>query len=84
VGAATAIKRGLERGHGGYWIHTSGTDILLDPQLLEGKRDTVKLDEVKVYNDWDKVHEVISFTGKICLPLPYFNYDNSVTFDSLR
>lgn len=43
VGAAEAIKRGLERGAlergkkgegGACWIHTSGTDLLLDPKLL--------------------------------------------------
>ncbi|KAL2073862.1 hypothetical protein VTL71DRAFT_11188 [Oculimacula yallundae] len=59
VGAASAIKRGLERGNGGYWIHTSGTDILLNPKVLGGGRDDGK--ELKVYNDWDNVAELLKF-----------------------
>lgn len=53
----------MERGTGGYWIHTSGTDILLSPKLLDGEKDTAK--KVKVYDDWDNINEVISFPGKI-------------------
>ncbi|PVH81839.1 NAD(P)-binding protein [Cadophora sp. DSE1049] len=59
VGAASAIKRGMEKGVGGYWIHTSGTDILLNPKILGGGRDDDG--EVKVYDDWDHVEELVSF-----------------------
>ena len=69
VGAATAIKQGMERGNGGYWIHTSGTDILLNPKLLRGEKDRAEeVSEVKVYDDWDNTKEVISFPGKNILP----------------
>lgn len=64
VGAANAIKKGLESGNGGYWIHTSGTDILLNPELLKGKRDTAEVSEIKVYDDWDNIKEVITLPGK--------------------
>ncbi|KAH9213938.1 hypothetical protein DL95DRAFT_505012 [Leptodontidium sp. 2 PMI_412] len=59
VGAASAIKRGMEKGVGGYWIHTSGTDILLNPKILGGGRDDDG--EVKVYDDWDNVGELFAF-----------------------
>jgi hypothetical protein len=70
VGAATAIKQGMERGNGGYWIHTSGTDILLNPKILHGEKDKAEeVSEVKVYDDWDNIKDVISFPGKNILPL---------------
>ena len=61
VGAASSIKQGMEKGAGGYWIHTSGTDILLNPKILSGGRDDDG--EVKVYNDWENVEELMSFPG---------------------
>lgn len=65
MGAATAIKQGMERGNGGYWVHTSGTDILLNPKIFRGEKDKVEdVSKVKVYDDWDNVNEVISFPGK--------------------
>lgn len=67
VGAALAIKRGLEKGKGGYWIHTSGTDILLKPELLNGEGLEEEVSEVKVYDDWDLIREVISFPGSLLL-----------------
>lgn len=68
VGAATAIKQGMERGNGGYWIHTSGTDILLSPKILCGEKDKAEeMSEVKVYDDWDNTKEVISFPDKYIL-----------------
>ena len=67
VGAALAIKKGLEKGKGGYWIHTSGTDILLKPELLNGKRLEEGVSEVKVYDDWGQIREVISFPGSLLL-----------------
>jgi hypothetical protein len=63
VGAAKAIKAGLEKGKGGYWIHTSGTDILLKPELLSGKGVEQGVSDVKVYDDWEGIREVISFPG---------------------
>lgn len=73
VGAANAIKTGLERGNGGYWIHTSGTDILLGPSLLQGNKETAEIGEVKVYDDWDNIKEIITLPGKIsiCLAFPF-------------
>lgn len=38
VEAALALELGMQRGNGGYWIHTSGTDILLKPEILKGGR----------------------------------------------
>lgn len=80
MGAAVAIKRGLEKGKGGYWIHTSGTDILLNPKVFAGEfQDGKDGREVKVYDDWDGVGELISFPGTVHLcytfssfPLPPF------------
>ena len=66
VGAAEAIKKGLERGgKTTYWIHTSGTDILLNPELLGGKdiEEGVGDGEVKVYDDWEGIRELTSFPG---------------------
>ncbi|KFY89486.1 hypothetical protein V498_06434, partial [Pseudogymnoascus sp. VKM F-4517 (FW-2822)] len=63
VGAANAIKKGLESGNGGYWIHTSGTDILLNPELLKGKKDTAEAGEIKVYDDWDNIKEMTTLPG---------------------
>ena len=53
VGAASAIQREMHQGVGGYWIHTSGTDILLNLKILGGERDDGG--EVKVYDDWEHV-----------------------------
>jgi hypothetical protein len=72
IGAAAAIKNGLESGRGGYWIHTSGTDILLHPKLLEGRReieDDVSTTGVKLYDDWDGIKEVVSIPGEHLLYL---------------
>lgn len=49
VGAAEAISRGLRKS-GGYWIHTSGTDVLL-LQPSEGQKD------VKTFDDWDGIKQ---------------------------
>lgn len=73
VGAASAIKRGLERGVGGYWIHISGTDILLNPEILAGHKDKLENgNQVKIYDDWENVAEVMSFPGKNKSPFAYF------------
>jgi hypothetical protein len=74
VGAASAIKRGLEKRNGGYWIHTSGTNILLNPKILAGYQDKFEEgDQVKLYDDWKNVAEVMSFPGKNKQPLLPFN-----------
>lgn len=52
VGAAEAISRGLKKS-GGYWIHTSGTDILL-LQPSESHED------VKTFDDWDGIKQCTS------------------------
>jgi len=57
VGAAEAIKRGLQKGKGGIWIHTSGTDIL-NPLKEPGTGPT------KIYDDWDNIRECLSFPRK--------------------
>ena len=56
VGAAEAISRGLKNGRGGYWIHTSGTDILL---LQESEKHS----GLKTFDDWDGVKECMSRPG---------------------
>lgn len=56
VGAAEAISRGLKNGRGGFWIHTSGTDILL---LQKSEEHT----GVKIFDDWDGVKECMSRPG---------------------
>lgn len=69
MGAALAIKEGLERGlkngreRDSYWIHTSGTDILLKPELLGGTGVQEGVKEVKVYDDWEGIKEITSFPG---------------------
>lgn len=69
MGAALAIRRGLERGKGGVWIHTSGTDILLPPGPKGGLKG-----EKKLYDDWDGIGECLSLPGKklnLCLCLQF-------------
>jgi len=58
VGAAQAIKKGLERGAGGIWIHTSGTDILIPNGEKEGARQ-----DVKTFDDWENIQELFAFPG---------------------
>lgn len=57
VGAAEAISRGLKKS-GGYWIHTSGTDILL-LQPSEGHED------VKTFDDWDRIEQCTNRPGTL-------------------
>lgn len=57
VGAAEAISRGLKK-IGGYWIHTSGTDILL-LQPSEGQKG------VKTFDDWDGIEQCTSRPGTL-------------------
>ncbi|BCR89563.1 uncharacterized protein ACHE_50761A [Aspergillus chevalieri] len=62
AGAANAISKGLIEGHSperpGYWLHTGGTGILTyfdsDVRKVAGEHDD------KVFNDWDKVHELVN------------------------
>lgn len=68
VGAAQAIKKGLEKGRGGVWIHTSGTDVLLNPKIFRGEKEKPEdVREVKVYDDWENERELIAFPGEIPL-----------------
>ncbi|KAH8587378.1 hypothetical protein B0O99DRAFT_733673 [Bisporella sp. PMI_857] len=55
VGAHAALKKGLEKGKGGIWVHASGTDILLPP-AKEGSLSKKK----EVYDDWDGVGDCIT------------------------
>lgn len=57
VGAAEAISRGLKKS-GGYWIHTSGTDIL----LLQPSEDQKV---IKPFNDWDGIQQCTSRPGTL-------------------
>jgi hypothetical protein len=66
----------MERGNGGYLIHTSGTDILLNHKLFHGEKDTAE--EVKVYDDWDNIKEVTSFPGK---KIPQFSLEPQGTLN---
>ncbi|KAH7356401.1 hypothetical protein BKA65DRAFT_579281 [Rhexocercosporidium sp. MPI-PUGE-AT-0058] len=36
--SASAIKRGMEKGVGGHWIYTSGSDILPNPKIIGDKK----------------------------------------------
>jgi hypothetical protein len=71
VSAAEAIKAGLQKGDGEmkYWIHTSGTDILLSPKILEGQEVENDVEKVKVYDDWDGIKELVSFNGSFNHPI---------------
>ncbi|KAL3460873.1 hypothetical protein BJX64DRAFT_300420 [Aspergillus heterothallicus] len=58
--AAQAIVRGLEKrvdvGGVGIYIHTSGTDVLLDP---EAKPEPIPVgQQVRVYDDWKGIDEL--------------------------
>ncbi|KAL2870582.1 uncharacterized protein BJX67DRAFT_377936 [Aspergillus lucknowensis] len=54
--SAKAIVSGLKRRGGGIYIHTSGTDVLLDPRAsLSPPKDGVR-----VIDDWDGIGEVTS------------------------
>jgi len=58
VGAHLALKKGLDEGKGGVWIHASGTDILLPPGEkggLSGKGMT--------YDDWEGYGNCITIPG---------------------
>lgn len=55
VGAAEAIAMGLKK-TGGFWIHTSGTDVL----LLQPSEDSGSL---KTFNDWERVNDCTSRPG---------------------
>lgn len=57
VGAAEAISKGLQKS-GGYWIHTSGTDILL-LQPSESHHN------IKTFDDWDGVKQCTSRPGTL-------------------
>lgn len=63
VGAAKAIRQGIQRKGSGILIHTSGTDILLPP----GKKAMSKGGS-KTYDDWDGVKECLSLPGMISSP----------------
>ncbi|KAL5341082.1 NAD(P)-binding protein [Aspergillus crustosus] len=54
--AAQAIVAGLEKRGGGIYIHTSGTDVLLDPRAPLHPTEA----GVKVIDDWDGIAEVTS------------------------
>ncbi|KAL2816022.1 NAD(P)-binding protein [Aspergillus cavernicola] len=54
--SATAIVKGLEKRGGGIYIHTSGTDVLLDPRAPLHTPST----GVRVINDWDGLAELTS------------------------
>ncbi|QIW97694.1 hypothetical protein AMS68_003212 [Peltaster fructicola] len=59
--AAKAIRDGLIAGHSkekpGFWLHTGGTGILT---TSDAKAGNVGVYSDKLYNDWDRVHEVTS------------------------
>lgn len=61
VEAAEAIVRGLKKS-GGYWIHTSGTDILL-LQPSEGHEDLV------MFDDWNRIKHCTSRPGTLLPPV---------------
>lgn len=67
--SAEAIKRGLEKGKGGVWIHTSGTDVTLPT----GPEKDKILKEGKVYDDWEGIEECLTFPGTCFPSLPTHN-----------
>lgn len=58
VGAAEAISKGLKKSGKKYWIHTSGTDVL----LLQPSEDR---QNVKTFDDWDLVKQCTSRAGTL-------------------
>ncbi|GAQ10108.1 hypothetical protein ALT_7429 [Aspergillus lentulus] len=56
VPSATAIVNGLRKRGGGVYIHTSGTDILLD----SGHEMQYTPDRIHIFNDWEGISELIS------------------------
>ncbi|KAL4954379.1 hypothetical protein BDW69DRAFT_163297 [Aspergillus filifer] len=56
IPSAEAIIDGLTGRGGGVYIHTSGTDVLLDPaEDVVAKRVG---DEVRAFDDWDGIHDL--------------------------
>ncbi|EAU36702.1 conserved hypothetical protein [Aspergillus terreus NIH2624] len=56
VPSATAIVNGLRKRGGGVYIHTSGTDILLDP----GHEIQSTPDRIHIFDDWEGISELTS------------------------
>jgi hypothetical protein len=50
---------------GGIYIHTSGTDVLLDPS--KGIDSKAPKEGVKVFDDWDGIGELRSLPGMYSL-----------------
>ncbi|KAL4741095.1 hypothetical protein BDV11DRAFT_77292 [Aspergillus similis] len=70
--SAEAIVSGLEARRGGIYIHTSGTDVLLDPhgeQHLSGEGVSVK-----TFDDWEGIGELVSLPDAA----PHRNVDKFV------
>lgn len=64
VPSVTAIINGLRKRGGGVYVHTGGTDVLLNPDDA-GKADGK---EVHVFDDWDGIGELSSLPGKLMFP----------------
>jgi hypothetical protein len=60
VPSATAIVNGLRKRGGGVYIHTSGTDILLDL----GHEMQCTPNRIHTFNDWEGISELTSLPGK--------------------
>lgn len=60
VPSATAIVNGLRKRGGGVYIHTSGTDILLDL----GHELQCTPNQIRIFNDWEGISELTSLPGK--------------------
>jgi hypothetical protein len=60
VPSATAIVNGLRKRGGGVYIHTSGTDILLDP----GHEIQSTPNRIHIFDDWEGISELTSLPGK--------------------
>ncbi|KAL4800816.1 hypothetical protein BDV19DRAFT_352201 [Aspergillus venezuelensis] len=64
ISSAEAIIEGLTRRGGGVYIHTSGTDVLLDPNedvaLSGGGHGIGGVKRVRVFDDWDGIDELRS------------------------
>ncbi|KAL4754406.1 hypothetical protein BDW72DRAFT_214300 [Aspergillus terricola var. indicus] len=70
--SAEAIVSGLEARGGGIYIHTSGTDVLLDPHAE--KHSSSEGVSVKTFDDWEGIGELVSLPDAA----PHRNVDKFV------
>ncbi|KAL2839632.1 hypothetical protein BJY01DRAFT_219100 [Aspergillus pseudoustus] len=72
--SAQAIVSGLRKRGGGIYIHTSGTDVLLDPRAKPEPLKEAEGERVHVYDDWEGIGELKSLPDAA----PHRNVDKFV------